>query len=1011
MEGKNTVRGELHSYDLAMEYLKKLGWVGPFSPTRLLENFFYWWGCKVARNPYKVVLASLLMVGLCALGLLNFKSEADAWKLYLPDGSHHSTVQSWKEAHFAEDVRGTITLFHHEANILTPEGLLLLLDLHQEVNAVKYDGRDYSHACLKIPITNIGLADKRKRKRRHASDIRPESLRAYEVRPVKDDNYSQYEDYFNFYGTEETLNGKDDEDEDEDDELDNLPKEVYCDIVETLEDKCGEYSLLEIWKYDRNIISHLTEQDILNAINTIKESPVFGYKTNYSTYLGQVEYNETGHIAKAKSVRSIWLEEFDPENIVASGALKGFESDQADPFTIGYENNVLELMQAWRAQLTKDSKGYSLFMNLGISFNQEANAPLEYDIDRQIYGYVIMFSYTILTLGKLNIVETRLYLAVAGILSVFLGFISGIGITLAMGYPYTPVSSILPFICLGIGIDDMFVIMRCFNNIPDTEKITNGPVKSMGQTLKNAGASITLTSVTDMCAFGIGALTTFPALRSLSITAAFSIMAIYLLQTSWFVAWMVIDQCRIEQKRNGILPFKVHKDWKPPKWQEHDIGTIIMQNVSKLFDFKFFQGAIILMTMTMFGIGIWGACNIQVKYDIMRFVPKDSYLKKWIDQNAIDFPSDGWGANIYSQDISYTLDDFEKIEMIVKELDNLTKVHNNWVHYGKKLPKTLQLPLEVATGFWWQDLKEFIATYKPVKNWREAFIIGKFPKYLSDFLHHKDGSIYKRYFQFSEELFCNRVAPPITAVRLGSLKFRDLQGPSQHLPAQQAVNEVLKRANLSNTTFAYGLIYPAWEIEEIIPGELYQNLSLVLVIVLLVVFVTMANFRTCSLILSCVLFTMVDVIGVTYLLNMTICPCYIVNTIICVGISVDYAAHIAHSCSTSKGSKIQCVKRGFTYISPAVVHGGMTTFLALILLVFSQSHIFQYFFAIISLTVAFGLFHGLFFLPVMIAVIGTGSNDQDEIGNETNMVDTHKEEISKNGVDNPHFEAELHIIG
>ena len=44
------------------------------------------------------------MVGLCSLGLLNFKSEAEAWKLYLPVGSHHSTVQSWKQDHFVEDV-------------------------------------------------------------------------------------------------------------------------------------------------------------------------------------------------------------------------------------------------------------------------------------------------------------------------------------------------------------------------------------------------------------------------------------------------------------------------------------------------------------------------------------------------------------------------------------------------------------------------------------------------------------------------------------------------------------------------------------------------------------------------------------------------------------------------------------------------------------------------------------------------------------------------------------------
>ena len=62
---------------------------------------------------------------------------------------------------------------------------------------------------------------------------------------------------------------------------------------------------------------------------------------------------------------------------------------------------------------------------------------------------------------------------------------------------------------------------------------------------------------------------------------------------------------------------------------------------------------------------------------------------------------------------------------------------------------------------------------------------------------------------------------------------------------------------------------------------------------------------------------------------------------------------------------------------------------------------------------AFGLFHGLFFLPVMLMLIGTGvDDDQDEIGiNEANMLDTRKEEVSKSGVDNPHYETEIHTVG
>ena len=81
----------------------------------------------------------------------------------------------------------------------------------------------------------------------------------------------------------------DDDDDDDDDLADKLPPEVYCDLIETLNDKCGEYSLLEIWKYNEATIRGLTVQDIVDAVNTVDESPVFGYDTDFTDYLGGIK--------------------------------------------------------------------------------------------------------------------------------------------------------------------------------------------------------------------------------------------------------------------------------------------------------------------------------------------------------------------------------------------------------------------------------------------------------------------------------------------------------------------------------------------------------------------------------------------------------------------------------------------------------------------------------------------------------------------------------------------------
>ena len=42
--------------------------------------------------------------------------------------------------------------------------------------------------------------------------------------------------------------------QDQVDILDDIPDDIYCSLVETLNEKCLETSLLEIWKYNEKMI-------------------------------------------------------------------------------------------------------------------------------------------------------------------------------------------------------------------------------------------------------------------------------------------------------------------------------------------------------------------------------------------------------------------------------------------------------------------------------------------------------------------------------------------------------------------------------------------------------------------------------------------------------------------------------------------------------------------------------------------------------------------------------------
>ena len=57
--------------------------------------------------------------------------------------------------------------------------------------------------------------------------------------------------------------------------------------------------------------------------------------------------------------------------------------------------------------------------------------------------------------------------------------------------------------------------------------------------MEHAGMSITITSFTNMLAFGSGTLTVIPAIGSFAVYAAVTVFMDYLMQISFFLAFMV----------------------------------------------------------------------------------------------------------------------------------------------------------------------------------------------------------------------------------------------------------------------------------------------------------------------------------------------------------------------------------------------------------------------------------------------------------------------------------------
>ena len=151
-----------------------------------------------------------------------------------------------------------------------------------------------------------------------------------------------------------------------------------------------------------------------------------------------------------------------------------------------------------------------------------------------------------------------------------------------------------------------------------------------------------------------------------------------------------------------------------------------------------------------------------------------------------------------------------------------------------------------------------------------------------------------------------------------------------------------------------------------------------LAIIFAVLLVTTGNLLMTIYILLCVFLVILFLFSLLPFWDLTLNSITIVNVVIALGLSVDYSAHIGHSFQTAKAGsqmtsgqqKIHRVRMALCSMGSSVFHGAISTFLAIIILAFSKSYIFQVFFKMWFGIIIFGVANGFILLPVILSFIG-----------------------------------------
>ena len=166
-------------------------------------------------------------------------------------------------------------------------------------------------------------------------------------------------------------------------------------------------------------------------------------------FVGGLDRDYRGRIKSARAMHFAYLFEEDEDFCNETTTLVG-------KYTIYQEEIKDALISKFSSHVNKEN--LELFINFGMK--QEVFNLLQDDIIFLAIGCVIVVLHLMVCFSKFNTVEQRIGLAVCGLISCGLSVVSMHGICQLLGVPFNVLDNLVMVILVGIGVDDMFVILQ-----------------------------------------------------------------------------------------------------------------------------------------------------------------------------------------------------------------------------------------------------------------------------------------------------------------------------------------------------------------------------------------------------------------------------------------------------------------------------------------------------------------------------------------------------------------------
>uniref|UniRef100_A0A158PCB7 SSD domain-containing protein n=1 Tax=Angiostrongylus cantonensis TaxID=6313 RepID=A0A158PCB7_ANGCA len=225
-----------------------------------------------------------------------------------------------------------------------------------------------------------------------------------------------------------------------------------------------------------------------------------------------------------------------------------------------YPSNISYISGLWEKELAIHLSAYPEDPYIKITYfhSQTLADELRRNADSLMPRFVITFTFLVVfsMLCSIAFIDNTNYidwvlskpiLAILGVVNAGMGIVTSIGTLLLLGLPYSDIVSVMPFLVVAVGTDNMFLMVAAMRRTSRCAPVA----ERMAECLSDAAVSILITATTDALSFGVGAITSLPAVHIFCVYTGVAIS--FKFQVTFFAALLAIFTRLEESGRNSIL--------------------------------------------------------------------------------------------------------------------------------------------------------------------------------------------------------------------------------------------------------------------------------------------------------------------------------------------------------------------------------------------------------------------------------------------------------------------------